>query len=70
MYLANLVRKALTLTETSPAEVSKLVKGLKHTAAGYDDIPAIVIKIIPHILHVFVYIFDLSLKYGIIKKQK
>jgi len=65
-YLANPVQQALAFTETSPAEVLKLVKELKHTAAGCGNIPAIVIKvIIPHILHILVHLFNMSLKYGI-----
>lgn len=43
MYLANPVQQALVLTETSPAEVSKLVKELKQTSAGSDNIPLLVI---------------------------
>jgi len=66
VYLANPVQQALAFTGTSPAEVLKLVKELKHTAAGCDNIPAIVIKvIIPHILHILVHLFNMSLKYGI-----
>nr|XP_027239165.1 uncharacterized protein LOC113830159 [Penaeus vannamei] len=35
VHLANPVQQALAFTETSPAEVLKLVKDLKHTAAGF-----------------------------------